>query len=151
MSRGKNLTKAQKRSRRARRAVPDQVAEGARRVAAKVKALSCDQTAADELAILCGSAHEHAGYDVDTVVAAEHLWRRAAPQHALTAALADLHVELERHRAALDALVERFDAMLDADANDHHHVHLEPAEDDLQRIRFAVLGDDDDSQSRAAH
>jgi len=151
MSRGKKLTKAQ-RIRRARQKVPDPQAEEARRVAAKVETLTCAHAAADELSILCGSAHEHAGYDVDTVVAAEQLWRRAAPEHAMTPALAELKLELERHRAAMVAFVERFDAMLvDATPHDHNHLHLEPNADDIQRIRFSVLGDDDPDGPRSRH
>jgi len=144
MSQRNKLTRANKRIRRARLKAQDQKEQELRRVAAKVQTLTCDHAAADEISILCGSAYEHAGYDVDTVVAAGHLWRRAAPEHLLTAALTELQLELERHREVMISFVARFDAMLlDAAPHAHDHRHLEPNADDLQRIRFAVLGDDD--------
>ena len=145
MSRGKKPTKADKRLRKMRRQL--QQAKDERRVAAKVEALSCAHGAADDLSILCGSAYEHTGYDVDTVVAAEHLWRRAAPQHPLTPALGELRVELERHRAAMLAFLQRFDAMVVGATPHHDHLHLQPNADDLSRIRFAVLGGDDPESS----
>ncbi|MCC7100955.1 MAG: hypothetical protein IT500_15325 [Rubrivivax sp.] len=144
MSRGKKLTKAQKRIRRARRSVVEQQqSEDDRRVAAKVEVLSCEHAAADELAVLCGSAAEHTSYDVDTVVAAELLWRRAAPDHSLSGELGQLLLELKRHHDSMLAFMQRFDAMMTTTVDHDHHRHLEPSADDLERIRFAVLGDDD--------
>lgn len=138
MSRGKKLTRAQKRVRRTRgKAQQDQLAQRELKAADKVGDLTCGYAAADEFGCICSQREEDAGFDVDVVDAVEQLWRRAAREgHAFTTALGDLHAELERHRAALRDLERRFDE-LRADAP---HDHVEPADDEVERLRTAILG-----------
>lgn len=138
MSRGKKLTRAQKRVRRARgEARQDQQAQRERKTADKVGDLTCGYAAADEFGSICSQREEDAGFDVDVVNAVEQLWRRAAREgHAFTAALGDLRAELERHRAVLRDLERRFDEL----RTDTPHDHVEAADHDLERLRAAILG-----------
>lgn len=137
MSRRKKRTKAAQRLRRAQAAALAETAQRERDVAEMLGDLSCGYAAADELAATCGYRHAAASVDLELVVAAELLWRRAAREgHPLTTALGDLRAELERHRDALLALQDRFDALL-ADAP---HDHVTPDPEDILRVRSAVLG-----------
>lgn len=138
MSRGKKLTRAQKRVRRARgEARQDQLTQRERKTADKVGDLTCGYAAADEFGCICSQREEDAGFDVDVVNAVEQLWRRTAREgHAFTAALGDLRAEIERHRAALRDLERRFDELM----ADTPHDHVEPADHDVERLRAAILG-----------
>jgi hypothetical protein len=128
VSRGKKLTKAERRHRREQRE---------RTIADKVDDLSCGCGAADAFAAMCGLAHEEAGFNLDMVLAAEALWRRGAgSEHALTTALGDLRAELERQRALMRGLEERFDSLIAMAPSNH----LQPLPDDVERIRDALLG-----------
>lgn len=130
MSRGKKRTKAEQRLRREQRE---------REVADKVGDLSCGYAAADAFAAMCGLAHEDAGFNLEMVMAAEALWRRAArPDHALTATLVELRGAIERHRGAMLAFEQRFDALM----TETPHDHVKPDPDDVQRVRAALLGPD---------
>lgn len=128
MSRGKKTTKADQRHRRDKRE---------RLVADRIGDLSCGFAAADVFAGMCGLAQEEAGYNVDMVVAAEALWRRAtSDNHALTLALVELRAELARHHEVMRAFEKRFDALMGNGAHDH----IKPEPEDIQRIRAAMLG-----------
>lgn len=137
MSRGKKLTKAEKRRRAHGRGRDDQQAQRERKTADKVGDLTCGYAAADEFGCICSVREEDAGFDVKVIDAVEQLWRRAAREdHAFTAALGDLRAELERHRAALRDLEHRFDELM----VEAPHDHLEPADDEVERLRDAILG-----------
>jgi len=128
MSRGKKSTKAEQSHRRDKRE---------RAIADKIADLSCGYAAADSFAAMCGLAQEEAGFNVDMVMAAEALWRRAArADHPLTAALVELRAELERQREVMRAFEQRFDAQM----RKAPHDHIKPEPDDVQRIRAALLG-----------
>jgi hypothetical protein len=137
MSRAKKRAKAAKRLHLAQAAALAEQTQRERDVADMIGDLSCGYAAADELAATCAYRHGAASVDLELVVAAELLWRRAAhPAHPLTATLADLRVELERHRDAIIALQHRFDALMTAAPHDH----ITPDPDDILRVRSAVLG-----------
>ncbi len=128
MARGKKRTRAEQRLRREQRE---------REVAEKIGDLSCGYAAADAFAAMCGLSQEEAGFNLEMVMAAEALWRRAArPDHALTTSLVELRSALERHRGAMLAFEQRFDALM-AEAP---HDHVQPEHDDVERIRAALLG-----------
>ena len=137
MSRAKKPTKAKKRRQPAQ---DDQHAQRQRASDERIANLSCGYAAADDFAGMCGVRAEEAGWDCDAADAAERLWRRAARQgHPLTAACADLHAELDRHRAAMLDLERRFDALMEAVPHDH----VQPDAEDTRRIRAAILGTTD--------
>jgi hypothetical protein len=141
MSRGRKLTKAEKRRRRGRRDseqhrdtdFDDFVQDTAAR-------FTCSTETAADFAFHCqGRAND---LDVDLALArlAQEIWQDKS-QPSLVAALADLAAEEQRHRDALAALGRRFDSL----ASEQGHHHLDPPEDYRLLIRQRILSEQPDS------
>ena len=134
MSRGRKLTKTDKRRRRESRdraQRQDQVLEDF--VEDTVGRFTCSTETAGDFAFHC---HERAEeLDAHLVLArlAHEIWNDK-PQVALAAALADLASEEQRHRDALAELGRRFDSL--ADEQSHHHLDPRDAYRPLIRERL---------------
>jgi len=135
MSRGKQLTKAEKRRRRGQS--PQTSAET---FDALIRDTARVFTCALETAEDCATECERRRGDVDADLAyrrlAHDLWReRPGHVQTLAAAMADLITENERHRHAITALGRRFDTLA---AQEDLHEHLDSPEHyyDLVRTRL---------------
>jgi hypothetical protein len=138
MSRGKKLTKAEKRRRKKIRDRDQDRDQGFENFVQDTTArFTCSTETAGDFASHC---HERAGdlvVDLNLARVAHEIWHDKS-QPSLVAALADLATEEKRHRDALTELARRFDVI--ADERSHHH--LDPPDAYRPLIRERLLSED---------
>jgi hypothetical protein len=144
MSRGRKLTKAEKRQRRERRERRDgeqhQDSDFDDFVQDTAARFTCSTETAADFAFHCQSRGTDLDVDLALARLAQEIWQDKS-QASLVAALADLASEEQRHRDALVALGQRFDAL----ANEQNHQHLDPPEDYRLLIRQRILSEQPDT------
>jgi hypothetical protein len=141
MSRGKKLTKAEKRQRReGRDRGQQQDSEFDDFVQDTAARFTCSTETAADFAFHCQSRGTDLDVDLELARLAQEIWQDKS-QPSLATALADLANEEQRHRDALVALGQRFDSL----ANEQSHQHLDPVEDYRVLIRQRILSEQPDS------
>jgi hypothetical protein len=102
------------------------------------RVFTCAQQTAEDCATECERRLSDADSDLQYRRVAHDIWRgRTGRVEALTAAMADLIAENERHRQAIDDLVQRFDAL--ANLEDFHE-HIAEPETYFELVRTRLFG-----------
>lgn len=138
MSRGKKLTKADKRRRReSRDQAQRQTAALDDFVEDTVGRFTCSTEIAGDFAFHCHDRADELDDDLVLARLAHEIWHDK-PQVPLALALADLAAEEQRHRDALAELARRFDSL----AGEQSHHHLDPRDAYRPLVRERLLSDD---------
>jgi hypothetical protein len=137
MSRGRKLTKAEKRGRRETRDRKQQQEQKMDDVVQDTAArFTCSTETADDFAFHCHDRAADLDLDLTFARLAYEIWQDK-PQPSLVAALADLVAEEQRHHDALVELGRRFDALV----SEQGHHHLDPPESYRPLIRQRLRPD----------
>jgi len=125
MSRGRKLTKAEKRRRRQTATIHEPDRELADQGAELLEDLVCSHATAVNAAGLCDARLADLDVDLTFAKLAASLWRATEGKAGmLSGALADLAAENERHRVALEEIAQRLDVLA---TDESLHDHLAPS------------------------
>jgi hypothetical protein len=133
MSRGKKLTKAEKRRRQEIRDRDQGFENFIQDTAAR---FTCATETAGDFGFHCHQRADELVVDVNLARVAHEIWHDKS-QPALVAALADLATEEQRHRDALAELSRRFETI----AAEQSHIHLDPPDAYRSLIRERLQSD----------
>jgi hypothetical protein len=142
MSRGKKLTKTQKRRRRDLRDSEHQDRDFDDFVQDTAAHFTCSTETAADFAFHCQDRATDLDVDLALAQVAQEIWHDKS-QPSLLAVLADLAAEEQRHRDALAALGERFQSLV----REQGHQHLDPPEAYRRLIRQRILAEPPDGAS----
>jgi hypothetical protein len=128
------VSKADKKNRRAARdREQEKLVEFVTEMTAR---LIVSHSAADVLGGITAEERHGLQHSRPLVDAAAAMWKRARPDHELTATLGELAAALARQDEILKQLVGRFEKLIDAP-----EVEIQPTAEDVDGIRDAIVAD----------